>query len=31
MEEMTYKRDASKAVKPNKYYIGEKDGFFSYI
>ena len=27
--EMTYKRDASKAVKPNKYYIGEKDGFLA--
>lgn len=24
--EMTYKRDISKSVKPNKYYIGEKDG-----
>lgn len=27
--EMTYKRDISKAVKPNKYYIGEKDGFLA--
>lgn len=27
--EMTYKRDDSKAVKPNKYYIGEKDGFLA--
>lgn len=27
--EMTYKRDASKSVKPNKYYIGEKDGFLA--
>lgn len=26
---MTYKKDDSKAVKPNKYYIGEKDGFFA--
>lgn len=24
--EMTYKRDIAKSVKPNKYYIGEKDG-----
>jgi hypothetical protein len=24
--EMTYKRDFSESVKPNKYYIGEKDG-----
>lgn len=27
--EMTYKRDVSKDVKPNKYYIGEKDGFLA--
>jgi hypothetical protein len=27
--EMTYKRDISKAIKPNKYYIGEKDGFLA--
>ena len=27
--EMTYKRDVSKAVKPNKYYLGEKDGFLA--
>lgn len=27
--EMTYKRDISKSVKPNKYYIGEKDGFLA--
>jgi hypothetical protein len=27
--EMTYKRDTTKAVKPNKYYIGEKDGFLA--
>ena len=27
--ELTYKRDASKAVKPNKYYIGEKDGYLA--
>jgi hypothetical protein len=27
--EMTYKRNISKAVKPNKYYIGEKDGFLA--
>ncbi len=27
--EMTYKKDSSKAVKPNKYYIGEKDGFLA--
>jgi len=26
---MTYKRDISKCVKPNKYYIGEKDGFLA--
>lgn len=27
--EMTYKKDTSKSVKPNKYYIGEKDGFLA--
>lgn len=27
--EITYKRDISKSVKPNKYYIGEKDGFLA--
>lgn len=27
--EMTYKKDISKVVKPNKYYIGEKDGFLA--
>lgn len=27
--EMTYKRDISKTVKPDKYYIGEKDGFLA--
>ena len=27
--EMTYKRDISQSVKPNKYYIGEKDGFLA--
>ncbi|OOM76034.1 hypothetical protein CLPUN_28820 [Clostridium puniceum] len=27
--EMTYKKDNSKSVKPNKYYIGEKDGFLA--
>lgn len=27
--EMTFKRDGSKLVKPNKYYIGEKDGFLA--
>lgn len=27
--EMTYKKDSSKAVKPNKYYIGEKDGYLA--
>lgn len=27
--EMTYKRDISKSVKPDKYYIGEKDGFLA--
>ena len=27
--EMTYKRDISKSVKPNKYYIGEKNGFLA--
>lgn len=27
--EMTYKKDISKALKPNKYYIGEKDGFLA--
>ena len=27
--QMTYKRDISKSVKPNKYYIGEKDGFLA--
>lgn len=27
--EMTYKKDISKAVKPNKYYIGEKNGFLA--
>ncbi len=27
--EMTFKRDISKSVKPNKYYIGEKDGFLA--
>jgi len=26
---MTYKKNDSKAVKPNKYYIGEKDGFLA--
>ena len=26
---MTYKRDVSKSIKPNKYYIGEKDGFLA--
>lgn len=28
-EELTYKRDPSQSVKPNKYYIGEKDGYFA--
>ncbi|MGN0144343.1 MAG: hypothetical protein ACI398_05125 [Clostridium sp.] len=27
-KELTYKRDPSQTVKPNKYYIGEKDGYF---
>jgi len=27
--EMTFKKDISKSVKPNKYYIGEKDGFLA--
>jgi hypothetical protein len=27
--QMTYKRDASKSVKPNKYYIGEKDHYLA--
>ncbi len=27
--EMTYRKDDSKALKPNKYYIGEKDGFLA--
>lgn len=27
--EMTYKRDVSKSVNPNKYYIGDKDGFLA--
>jgi hypothetical protein len=27
--EMTYKRDVAKSVKPNKYYIGEKEGFLA--
>lgn len=27
--EMTYKRDISKSVKPNKYYIGEKDKYLA--
>ncbi|AGF56320.1 MULTISPECIES: hypothetical protein [Clostridium] len=27
--EMTYKKDSSKSVKPNKYYIGEKDGYLA--
>ncbi|MFT8350813.1 hypothetical protein [Clostridium saccharoperbutylacetonicum] len=27
--EMTYKKDNSKSVKPNKYYIGEKDGYLA--
>ncbi|WP_297420815.1 hypothetical protein [Clostridium sp.] len=27
--EMTYKKDLSKVVKPNKYYIGEKDGYLA--
>lgn len=27
--EMTFKKDVSKSVKPNKYYIGEKDGFLA--
>lgn len=27
--EMTYKRDISKSVKPNKYYIGEKDQYLA--
>lgn len=26
---MTYKRDISKSIKSNKYYIGEKDGFLA--
>ena len=26
---MTYKKNDSKSVKPNKYYIGEKDGFLA--
>lgn len=28
-KELTYKRDPSQTVKPNKYYIGEKDGYFA--
>lgn len=28
-KELTYKRDPSQSVKPNKYYIGEKDGYFA--
>lgn len=28
-DEMVYKRESSKSVKPNKYYIGEKDGFLA--
>ena len=27
--EMKYKKDISKFIKPNKYYIGEKDGFLT--
>lgn len=27
--EMSYKKDSSKSVKPNKYYIGEKDGYLA--
>ncbi len=27
--EMKYKKDISKFIKPNKYYIGEKDGFLA--
>ncbi len=27
--EMSYKKDSSKAIKPNKYYIGEKDGYLA--
>ncbi|EKQ56996.1 MULTISPECIES: hypothetical protein [unclassified Clostridium] len=27
--EMTYKKDLSKVIKPNKYYIGEKDGYLA--
>jgi hypothetical protein len=27
--EMTYKKDNSKSLKPNKYYIGEKDGYLA--
>lgn len=28
-DELTYKRDPSQSVKPDKYYIGEKDGYFA--
>lgn len=28
-KELTFKRDPSQTVKPNKYYIGEKDGYFA--
>ena len=28
-KELTYKRDPSQTVKPNKYYIGEKDGYLA--
>lgn len=27
--EMTYKKDLSKVIKPNKYYIGEKNGYLA--
>ncbi|MCQ2018089.1 hypothetical protein [Clostridium butyricum] len=28
-KELTFKRDPSQTVKPNKYYIGEKDGYLA--
>ena len=28
-KELTYKRDPSQTVKPDKYYIGEKDGYLA--
>lgn len=27
--ELTFKREASKSVNPNKYYIGEKEGYLA--